>query len=115
MQFSVAHSCMVNEGMQVNTMFDGGISRDGSILNYARIHKITIQCWSPFQHGAIEGTFMGNPDYPEINEALNVIGEKYGITNSAAAVAWILRHPADMQVIAGSCNLKRMRDISESM
>ena len=111
MQFSVAHSCMVSEGMQVNTMFDGGICRDGSILNYARIHKITIQCWSPFQYGAIEGTFMGNPDYPEVNEALQVIGKKYGITDSAAAVAWILRHPADMQVIAGTCNQKRMRDI----
>lgn len=111
MQLSVAHTCMIDEGIQVNTMFDGGACRDGSLLNYARLHKITIQCWSPFQHGAIEGTFMGNPDYPKINKVLQTIGEKYGITDSAAAVAWLLRHPADMQVIIGSCNLKRMREI----
>ena len=114
MQFSVVHSCMVDEGIQVNTKFDGGAVRDGSLLNYARLQNIRIQCWSPFQYGAIEGVFIDHPDYPQINQALNEIGEKYGITNSAAAIAWILRHPANMQVIVGSCNQERMHTIAKA-
>lgn len=114
MQLSVAHTCMIDEGIQANTMFEGGVNRDGSILNYSRIHGITIQCWSPFQYGAIKGVFIDHPDYPEINQALNEMAQKYEITNSAAAVAWMLRHPADMQVIVGSCNLERMKQISKA-
>lgn len=114
MQLSVVHSCMIDEGIQVNTMFDGGINRDGSILNYSRINGITIQCWSPFQYGAIKGVFIDHPDYPEVNKVLNEMAEKYDVTNSAMAVAWMLRHPADMQVIVGSCNLNRMKDIAKA-
>lgn len=110
-QMSVVHSGLVDEGMQTNMKTDGSIQRDGSLLNYSRINGITLQCWSPFQHGMIEGTFMGNPDYPEVNRALDEMAEKYGVTNTAIAVAWLLRHPANMQVIAGTVNLSRMEDI----
>lgn len=111
MQLSVVHSCMIDEGIQVNTMFQGGANRDGSVLNYSRINGITIQCWSPFQYGAIKGTFMDHPDYPEVNQVLQDLAEKYGGTKSSIAIAWLLRHPAKMQVIAGSCNEQHMKDI----
>lgn len=114
MQLSVVHSGMIDEGIQVNTKFDGAVQCDGSMLNYSRIHDITLQCWSPFQYGAIQGVFIDNPDYPEVNAVLNQMAEKYGVTNSAIAIAWILRHPADMQVIVGSCNQKRMESICKA-
>ncbi len=110
-QMSVVHSGLVDEGMQVNMKTDGSVMHDGSLMNYARLNGITLQCWSPFQHGMIEGTFMGNPAYPEVNRVLDEMAEKYGVTNTAIAVAWLLRHPANMQVIAGSVNLSRMEDI----
>ncbi|KIO95860.1 Oxidoreductase, aldo/keto reductase family [Levilactobacillus brevis] len=32
------------------------------------------------------------------------MADKYGVTKNAIATAWILRHPAKMQVILGSMN-----------
>lgn len=34
------------------------------------------------------------------------------MTDSAIAVAWILRHPANIQVIAGSMKPQRLKDIA---
>ena len=56
--------------------------------------------------------FKDNPDYPELNSALAEVGEKYGLSKSAAAIAFILRHPADMQVIAGTMNKEHLADLA---
>ncbi|MBQ3094008.1 MAG: aldo/keto reductase, partial [Clostridia bacterium] len=84
---------------------------DGSFLEYARIKGITIQAWSPFQHGFFGGTFIDNDAFPTLNATLAEIGETYGLTKTGVAAAWILRHPANMQVIAGTMNPDRLKEI----
>jgi predicted oxidoreductase len=36
------------------------------------------------------------------------------VTNTAIAIAWILRHPARMQPILGTTNAKRVKDICKA-
>ncbi|WP_225983742.1 MULTISPECIES: aldo/keto reductase [Bacillaceae] len=71
-----------------------------------------MEAWSPFQLGFFEGVFIGNYDkFPELNQTLEQLGEKYETTPSAIAATWILRHPANIQLIAGTTNRMRMADI----
>lgn len=91
-----------------------GCDRDGGIIEYARLKKMTLQAWSPFQYGMFEGIFIGNEKFPELNKVLDRLAEKYGVTQNAIAVAWIMRHPAGIQTIVGSTNLKRIQDISKA-
>lgn len=111
LQFSIMHTGMIDSGINVNTKFDGAIDRDGSILEYCRLNNITIQAWSPFQYGFFEGVFLDNDKFPELNKKINEIAEDKGVTNSAIAIAWILRHPARIQAIAGTTNYNRLKDI----
>ncbi len=115
LQFSIAHSGMIDSGINVNMLNEGSIDHDGYILDFCRLNDITIQAWSPFQYGKIEGTFLGNKDYPEINKKIDELAEKYNTSNSAIAIAWILRHPAKMQAIVGSTNLERIKSIANSL
>ena len=55
-----------------------------------------------------------NEKFPELNKVLDRLAEKYGVTQNAIAVAWIMRHPAGIQTIVGSTNLKRIQDISKA-
>ena len=111
LQFSIAHTPMIDSGISLNMKTDQAINRDSSILEYCRLKDITVQAWSPFQHGFFEGTFLGDMErYPELNQTINKIAEKYGVTNSAIAVAWITRHPANIQVVLGTTNIQRMKD-----
>lgn len=111
LQLSLTNSSMIQSGMEANMLSDGAVDRDGGVLDYCRLNDITIQAWSPFQYGAIAGTFLGNPDFPEVNKILDILAEKYHTSNTAIAAAWILRHPAGIQLIAGSMKVSRLREI----
>ncbi len=114
LQFSIMHSTMLDAGIHVNMGDDAAINRDGGVLDYCRLNDITIQPWSPFQYGFFEGVFLDNPKFPELNAVISKLAEKYAVSNSAIAVAWILRHPAKMQPIIGSANHQRVRDICKA-
>lgn len=73
---------------------------------------MTIQAWSPFQYGFFEGVFIDSEKYPELNQVLADLAEKYGTTKTGIASAWIFRHPAKIQMVAGTTNLKRLREIA---
>ncbi|MER2173692.1 MAG: aldo/keto reductase [Carnobacterium sp.] len=112
LQFSVMHTGMIDAGINVNTKFDSGINRDGGVLDYSRLEAMTIQAWSPIKSGG--DIFVDNKNYPEVNAKLKEIGERYGLSNSATAIAWILRHPANMQAVVGTMTPDRLTDYSKA-
>lgn len=111
LQFSIPVSNMIANGMEVNMTSDGAIDREGSVLDYCRLNGITIQAWSPFQKPEWQGTFIDN-GYDELNGVLYEIASKYGVTKTAIATAWILRHPAKMQVVSGTTKVDRIREMA---
>jgi predicted oxidoreductase len=111
LQFSITNTGMIDAGLNVNMENAASIDHDGGILDYCRLHNITIQPWSPFQYGFFEGVFVGNEKFPELNTVLDALAEKHGISPSAMAIAWILRHPAHMQPIIGTTNPQRLHEI----
>lgn len=110
LQLSVTNCTMITQGMEVNMATPGAVGRDGGVLDYCRLNDITIQPWSPFQYGFFEGVFIGSDKYPELNKKLDEIAEKYGVTATTIAVAWLLRHPAQFQPIIGTMNLTRLAE-----
>ncbi len=111
LQLSAAHSSMISSGLEVNMLTSGAVDRDGSVLDYCRLNDITIQAWSPFQYGMIRGVFLQNDDFAVLNNKLAELGEKYGVSATTMATAWLLRHPANMQILAGTMNIDRFNEI----
>nr|WP_304955381.1 aldo/keto reductase [uncultured Acetatifactor sp.] len=113
-QYSVAHCPTIDAGLNVNIQNDAGCNRDGSVIEYCRLKKMTIQAWSPFLYGMFEGVFIGNEKFPELNQVMDRLAEKYQVTPNAIAVAWIMRHPANIQTIVGSTNARRVQDVCKA-
>ncbi|BAB07646.1 aldo/keto reductase family oxidoreductase [Halalkalibacterium halodurans] len=110
LQLSITNATMISSGINVNMENESAINRDGSVLDYCRLHDVTIQPWSPFQYGFFEGVFLGNDLFPELNKKIDELAEKYEVSNTTIAIAWLLRHPANMQPVIGTMNLKRLKD-----
>lgn len=110
LQFSIMHAPMIQSGINVNMYNDSAVNRDGGVLDFCRLNKITIQPWSPMQYGFFKGCFVDNEEFPELNKTLENIGNKYGVSKTTISFAWILRHPAKMQPITGTTNLTRLKD-----
>ena len=114
LQFGIMHTGMIDVGINVNMTNDVAVVRDGGVLEYCRLKDITIQAWSPYQYGFFDGVFLDNEKFPELNKVINKIAEKKGVSNVTIATAWILRHPAKMQVVVGTMNKGRLRDIAKA-
>jgi predicted oxidoreductase len=110
LQLSITNANMISNGINVNMENDSAINRDGSILDFCRLNDITIQPWSPFQYGFFEGVFLGNDKFPELNQQIDEVAAKYGVSNTTIAIAWLLRHPAQMQPVIGTMNVDRLKD-----
>ena len=114
MQFSLGHTALVDAGFNVNTFEKESLMRSGDALEYARLHSIALQAWSPLQYGFFEGVFIGSEKYPTLNKELEKVAEKYNATPSTIAVAWILCHPAFAQVITGTTSPERMKEMCKA-
>ena len=110
LQLSITNAAMLSQGVHVNMQDEGAVNRDGSVLDFCRLHDITIQPWSPFQYGFFEGVFLGNKKFPKLNEKIDQIAKQYSVSSTSIAMAWLLRHPARFQPVTGTMNEGRLKD-----
>jgi predicted oxidoreductase len=115
LQLSITNTGMIDRGLTVNMKHENSVDRDGGILDYCRLKKITIQAWSPFQFGFFEGVFIDSPKFPELNEVLDRLCKQYGVTKTGMAIAWIQRHPAKIQSVLGTTSPDRVRQVAEAV
>ena len=110
LQLSVTHAPLVAQGVAANMAgLDQSLVLDGGgLLDYCRLHGITVQAWSPFQAGFFTGPFLGNPEYAELNAVIDRLAAQYDVPAIAVATAWITRHPAGMQVVLGTTTPERV-------
>ena len=116
LQLSLEQSQLIDQALYMNNKTtELSVSRDGSALDYCRLNDITIQAWSPLQFGMFGGTFIDNPDFPELNKALAEIAEREKVSKAAVAIAWIMRHPAKMQTIIGTMDPQHIKDVCDAV
>ena len=114
LQLSAAFTPGFESGFHVN-MEDGQAAiRDGSIFEYCKLHDVVIQAWSVLQFGYFKGNFVGNEKFQALNQVLDRLAIKYGVTSSTIAISWILRYPAKMQAVVGTTNPKHLREVSQA-
>jgi predicted oxidoreductase len=83
--------------------FEGVVSVD-----YARVHDIQIQAYSPLRADNFSVTSLLKPPAdatPEIKKAAQILSElgmKYRVSPAAVMIAWLLRHPAGIVPIIGA-------------
>ncbi len=114
LQLSAAFTPGFESGFHVNMEDSQAAIRDGSIFEYCKLHDVVIQAWSVLQFGYFKGNFVGNEKFQALNQVLDRLAFKYGVTPSTIAISWILRYPAKMQAVVGTTNPKHLREVSQA-
>jgi len=110
LQLSLTNASLISQDLNMNVLNQHAVDRDNGVLNFCRINKITVQAWSPFQYGEMEGAFLGNDKFPELNKKIEEMASDYGVSATTIAIAWILRHPARIQPVIGTMTIDRLLD-----
>lgn len=114
LQLSAAFTPGFESGFHVNMEDSQAAMRDGSIFEYCQLHDVVIQAWSVLQFGYFRGNFVGNEKFQALNQVLDRLAIKYGVTSSTIAISWILRYPAKMQAVVGTTNPNHLREVSQA-
>lgn len=115
LQFGPAHTPLIDLGLNVNTKKKSALDVSQPTLEYCQLNQVTIQAWSPFQVDLKQGLFMNHSDYQLLTKVIHQMAAKYGESFEAIVVGWILRHPANMQVIVGSMNPTRIQKMAQAL
>ena len=114
LQLSIVHSVMIDSGLNMNMKEAWAQDKDGGVLDYCRLHDITIQPWSVVQASWAEGCFIDHPNYEKLNSVMEELAKEYHVTKSAIAIAWLLRHPACMQPIIGTTSPVHLQEMVQA-
>lgn len=114
LQLSAAFTPGFESAFHVNMEDSQAAMRDGSIFEYCQLHDVVIQAWSVLQFGYFKGNFVGNEKFQALNQVLDRLAIKYGVTSSTIAISWILRYPVKMQAVVGTTNPKHLREVSQA-
>jgi predicted oxidoreductase len=114
-EFNLIHTQMLDEGILFN-QDNSRITRNEGVIEYCRLHNITLQAWAPLAAGRLAGIPRPN-DSPHIRKTANLVEQmasEKGVRTEAILIAWILRHPAHIQPLPGTTNPERLRAACEA-
>ena len=109
MEFNLIHTHLLDAGIMFNQN-NPRLARNNDLIEYCRLHDITLQAWSPLARGRLSG----NPDLKDgenIRNTADCVAEmaaEKGVHPEAIVLAWILRHPAHIQPLPGVTNPQRL-------
>ena len=109
MEFNLIHTHLLDAGIMFNQN-NPRLARNNDLIEYCRLHDITLQAWSPLARGRLSG----NPDPKDgenIRNTADCVAEmaaEKGVHPEAIVLAWILRHPAHIQPLPGVTNPQRL-------
>jgi len=116
LEVSLLHTHLIDEGIVFNQDQPERVLRGEGTLEYCRQHNITIQAWAPFKKGAVI-TGVTEPPSQAAQDVAQLVAELVqtkGVSAEAIALAWLLKHPAKMQVIIGTTKPERIKAACEA-
>ena len=114
-EINLVHTHLLDEGIVFNQN-NPRLTRNEGVMEYCRLHHITLQAWGPLASGRLTGRLRPN-DENHIREAAKLImqmASEKGVGPEAILIAWILRHPARIQPLPGTTNPERIRAAAEA-
>ena len=110
-QLSIVHSHLISQGIFFNMNDSEAVDRTDFLIEYSMLNDIKLQAWSPVMASWEYGTFIDNPKYAKLNQELENLAKKYNVEKNAIALAWILRHPANIMPIVGTTSKKHLLEM----
>jgi predicted oxidoreductase len=98
---------LVTNQIELSLLENDGL-RNGDVA-FLQERGIPPMAWSPLAGGR-----LFDPEQATLRAALAEAGARWGVDETAVAVAWLLAHPALVLPVMGTNNLERIRRLSDA-
>jgi len=116
LQMSLLHHGFVENGISVNQASPRYPDGWEGTMEYARMHRVVLQAWSPLDRGLLTGDLKDQPENVVGAAALvKKLAADHGTTPEAIQLAWLLKHPAGIQPVLGTSKPERLRACAKAL
>jgi predicted oxidoreductase len=116
LQMSLQHADFIEETITTN-MKEGcqsGFPR--GTLEFCEQQNMQLQAWAPLAKGIYTGNPSENPSAEELatTKLISQLANRYSSNPSAILLAWLLKHPVNIQPVIGTTNLSRIAECTKA-
>lgn len=114
-------SLLKHDWVDAGTTFNDDQSKSnrviGETVEHCRLEGIQLQAWGSMSYGYYSGATPKEmtPAISETQKFVAQYAEQYKVSKEAIVLAWLLRHPANIQPVIGTTNLDRIRGCAEAL
>lgn len=116
LELSLAKLDWLDEGVMFNTAGNNSIDFVSGTLEHCQMQGIQLQAWGCLAQGKFSEQEINSKDESVRNTTRYVmqLAEKYHVGSEAIVLAFLLRHPAQIQPIIGTTNIERIRSSAKA-
>lgn len=108
----------LESGVHVNQLAaQDNVFPDGT-LEFCQLEKIQIQAWGPLAKGLFSGAKNIDAEPDNIKQTAQFVAElaeEKRVSTEAIVLAWLMKHPANIQPVIGTTNPDRIKASTEAL
>ncbi|MFT7561025.1 MAG: putative oxidoreductase [Flavobacteriales bacterium] len=116
-EMSLASHNFVDDGIYGVHPEGASINFASGTLEYCAHNNVQLQSWGSLAQGLYSGKDISK-EAPHVQQTANLVAElakQYGSSKEAIVLAWLLRHPANIQPVIGTANPERIAACAQAL
>ena len=116
LEMSLSELGWINDGILVANPRGAEVNFTAGILEYCRSHGVQLQAWGSLSQGLFSGaSLQGQPErIQKTAQKVAHYAALYQVSREAIVLAFIMRHPAQIQPVIGTTSPERIKACSEA-
>lgn len=114
-ELSLSHLAWLEEGVTSGNSGEPPVNYGSGTIEYCRKNDIQLQSWGCLSQGLFSGKDV-SAEPPRVQETAALVADfadQFSVSKEAIVLAWLARHPANIQPIIGTTNLERIKACAE--
>lgn len=108
LEMSLAFRDWLEDGMTTNSHANRNLGYASGTLEYCMLNKVQLQAWGSLAQGRYTGASSQSPADKATTALVSKLAQAYDTSPEAIVLAWLMRHPANIQPVLGTTNLARL-------
>lgn len=115
LEMSLAFRDWLEDGVTTNSPANRNSGYAPGTLEYCMMNKVQLQAWGSLAQGKYTGASTQNDTDAATAALVNSLAAEYETSPEAIVLAWLMRHPANIQPVLGTTNIERIKACHKSM
>lgn len=117
LELSLSHLAWLEEGVTGGCAGFSANNFASGTLEYCQVNKVQLQAWGSLSQGIFCGqdVSQASPVVQQTAQLVDRLAAEYQVSKEAIVIAWLLRHPAQIQALIGTCHPARIKACAQAV